>query len=96
MTQERALEIAQSIWGDIAVAKINPREGQGSYEVGWEIEAGACSWFYGDDWEDAFDTVRKCVSQKGWPDPYNPQPDEAAYILQRLGLAGFVEKEFNV
>lgn len=89
MTQERALEIAQSIWGDIGYVKVaEPELGVGTHRVGWQLESGAhCTW-YGDNWEDAFDVTRRCVMQAGWPDPYHPAPDEASYILQQLDFAG--------
>lgn len=88
MTQERAQEIAESIWGDIAFTQIKPRkQGEDSFQIGWRVGANSNT-FYGDDWADACDVVRRCVSQPGWPDAPYPKPDEAARILQRLKLTG--------
>ncbi len=90
MEQERALEIAQSIWGDAAFVEIKPYQiGVGSFRIGWKIGDHRHTIWYGDNWEDVFNVLRRCVSQPGWPDPYYPEPDKAAYIVHRLELSGF-------
>lgn len=89
MTQERAQEVVESIWGDLGAVRIMPpRVGVPSYWVGWQVgEKGPYSFWHGDSWADAFDVMKRCVSDERWPDPCHPDLDQATYILQQLEFA---------